>query len=94
MSASSDPERDWAHCAHTSDPCTTLPHGRTTRNLGDEGRASYQRSVRIGVEEVLGKVGLEPCRVGFVDGTDIVMVQRSQCLAVLFWFPHRDSPTP
>jgi hypothetical protein len=25
MSASSDPERDWAHCAHTSDPCTT-PH--------------------------------------------------------------------
>ncbi len=24
MSASSDPERDWAHCAHTSDPCTTL----------------------------------------------------------------------
>jgi hypothetical protein len=26
MSASPDPERDWAHCAHTSDPCTMLGH--------------------------------------------------------------------
>ena len=42
----------------------------------------------------LGEVGLEPCCVGLVDGTDIVMVQRSQCVAVLFWFPHRDPPTP
>ena len=24
MSASSDPKRDWGHCTHTSDPCTTL----------------------------------------------------------------------
>ena len=29
-----------------------VPHGRTARDLGDEGGASDRRSVRIGVEEV------------------------------------------
>ena len=37
MSASSDTERDWAHCAHTSDPCTTLPSGpRRRRRVYDD----------------------------------------------------------
>src|SRR5689334_19449060 len=37
-------------------------HDRTTLDLGNEGCTIDQRAIRIGIEEIPGKVGIEPSR--------------------------------
>lgn len=45
------------------------PDRRTPADLRQKGRGIDDATIRIGVEEVAGEVGVEPAKVGFIERT-------------------------